>query len=47
MKTISLNGAWTGRCLSADGKESFAFSGSVPGCVHTDLMGSRIPQELY
>ena len=47
MKTISLNGAWEGSCLSADGKEAFAFSGSVPGCVHTDLMGSHIPLNLY
>ncbi len=47
MKTISLNGAWMGSCLSADGKEAFAFSGSVPGCVHTDLMGSHIPLDLY
>ena len=47
MKRISLNGTWAGNCLSADGEEIFAFSGNVPGCVHTDLMGSHIPQDIY
>jgi len=47
MTTISLNGAWEGRCISADGKELFTFPGNVPGCVHTDLLGSHIPKDIY
>lgn len=42
---LDLNGSWQGLCLR-DGKEEFRFDGSVPGCVHTDLMGSRIPADL-
>lgn len=47
MKTLSLNGQWDGRCISPDGKENFTFLGTVPGCVHTDLMGSHIPKDIY
>jgi len=39
----SLNGTWQGRCLGAEG---FSFTGTVPGCVHTDLMGVSIPADL-
>jgi len=42
----SLNGTWQGVCFSADGSEEFTFSGTVPGCVHTDLAGSRLPADL-
>lgn len=47
MKKISLNGSWNGKCLAKEGEESFSFAGTVPGCVHTDLMGSRIDRNLY
>ena len=40
-----LNGTWQGRCLNG-GTEEFTFKGKVPGCVHTDLMGKRIPKDL-
>ena len=42
----SLNGTWQGVCFGADGSEEFTFSGTVPGCVHTDLAGSRLPADL-
>ncbi len=44
---IELNGVWQGACLSPDGKEEFAFSATVPGCVHTDLVGNRLPEDIY
>ena len=47
MTCFSLNGLLNGRCISAAGKEMFSFLGTVPGCVHTDLIGSRIPEDLY
>ncbi|MBR4889056.1 MAG: glycoside hydrolase family 2 protein, partial [Clostridia bacterium] len=47
MKRIDLNGAWQGTCLLADGRVEFLFDGTVPGCVHTDLMGSHIAKDLY
>lgn len=47
MTKLSLNGLWKGDCISADGSEVFSFSGTVPGCVHTDLMGSHIPEDIY
>ena len=46
MKLIDLNGKWNGQCYR-DGKHDFSFTGTVPGCVHTDLMGSRIPEHIY
>lgn len=46
MKIIDLNGKWNGQCYK-DGKQDFTFVGSVPGCVHTDLMGSHIPSDIY
>lgn len=47
MGTISLNGNWSGSCISFDGREEFGFLGTVPGCVHTDLMGKQIPEDIY
>lgn len=47
MPSMSLNGLWNGSCISSDGIEEFSFSGTVPGCVHTDLMGSHIPEDIY
>lgn len=47
MGTIQLNGNWNGSCISFDGKDEFAFSGTVPGCVHTDLMGTHIPEDVF
>lgn len=47
MTTISLNGIWEGSCISSNGEEKFTFSGTVPGCVHTDLSGSHIPEDIY
>ena len=47
MKKISLNGQWKGNCIASDGSEKFSFSGTVPGCVHTDLLGSHIPKDIY
>ena len=46
MKIIDLNGKWNGQCYK-DGRQDFTFVGNVPGCVHTDLMGSRIPSDIY
>ena len=46
MKIIDLNGKWNGKCF-LDGKPDFTFSGNVPGCVHTDLMGKHIPIDIY
>ena len=43
--TISLNGQWQGICYR-DGEE-FSFTGTVPGCVHTDLQGSKLPEDLF
>ena len=39
---FELNGTWEGRCKNRD----FTFEATVPGCVHTDLMGSHIPKDL-
>ncbi len=47
MTSISLNGHWNGSCISSNGKQDFSFSGTVPGCVHTDLAGSHIPEDIY
>ena len=38
-----LNGLWQGFCR---GEKEFSFQAQVPGCVHTDLMGSHIPADL-
>lgn len=46
MKKIDLNGIWQARCFE-DGKQKFEFSGSVPGCVHTDLLGTHIDKDIY
>ena len=42
---LTLNGKWEGVCLR-DGRPEFTFTGTVPGCVHTDLAGLRIPADL-
>lgn len=47
MERIYLNGDWNGECFSTDGNFEFSFSGTVPGCVHTDLLGERIPKDIY
>ena len=47
MNILSLNGHWDARCIAPDGSKDFSFSGTVPGCVHTDLMGSRITKDIY
>lgn len=45
MNKISLNGKWTGRCKGED--KNFIFNGTVPGCVHTDLMADGILNDIY
>ena len=47
MQHFDLNGAWSGACISPDGQQEFTFSGCVPGCVHIDLAGSRIPEDIF
>ena len=47
MERFTLNGQWDARCFTRDGAEEFAFSGQVPGCVHTDLAGTRIPKDIF
>jgi len=42
---IDLNGQWEGICYREG--ESFSFPGTVPGCAHTDLKGSVLPDDLY
>ena len=46
-KIISLNGDWLCTCIDPSGEKSFNFTGNVPGCVHTDLMGSVIDSDIY
>ena len=47
MKNISLNGCWQGGCVDAKGTKKFEFTGTVPGCVHTDLAGKHIPEDIF
>lgn len=47
MKRTELNGLWKGKCISPDKNENFEFTGIVPGCVHNDLKGSKIPEDLF
>ncbi len=42
MQKISLNGAWQGVCYCENGNVDFKFDGTVPGCVHTDLINTKI-----
>ena len=42
MQKIDLNGAWKGVCYNEDGSLDFKFGGTVPGCVHTDLIKENI-----
>lgn len=44
---IKLNGKWQGKCFDVNGNEEFTFDVTVPGCVHTDLMGTKIPSDIY
>ena len=47
MKHLDLNGQWQGTCYPANGQAAFPFTGTVPGCAHTDLLGSHIPEDLF
>lgn len=47
MERIDLCGSWQGRGQNADGTEEITFNGTVPGCVHTDLMGTHITADPY
>ena len=47
MNRINLNGEWTAVCFSSDGERKFEFSGNVPGCVHSDIKGKFIPEDIY
>lgn len=47
MERISLNGCWQGECIDATGTKKFDFTGNVPGCVHTDLAGTQIPDDIF
>ena len=42
MQKISLNGTWNGICYLENGQKDFSFNGTVPGCVHTDLISENI-----
>lgn len=46
MNKISLNGKWTASCFE-NGSLKFAFDGTVPGCVHTDIAGTHIDKDIY
>ena len=47
MKTITLDGSWRGKGISPGGN-TVAFAGTVPGCVHTDLLREgKIPEPFY
>ncbi len=47
MNRIELNGFWSAKCISENNETEFDFTGTVPGCVHTDLMGQHIPDDIY
>lgn len=47
MDKISLNGCWQGECIDTNGTKKFDFTGNVPGCVHTDLVGKHIPEDIF
>lgn len=47
MNCIDLNGRWDGVCYNEKGTIQFAFVGTVPGCVHTDLLGKKIDSDIY
>ena len=44
---INLNGNWQGFCLSPKGDNDFSFSATVPGCVHTDILGQKLPADIF
>ena len=45
MNKINLNGQWQGVCYREG--EAFPFSGTVPGCAHTDLLGNLLPADPF
>lgn len=47
MERLSLNGCWQGECIDINGTKKFDFTGNVPGCVHTDLIGTQIPKDIF
>ena len=47
MKSLSLNGSWHATCFALDGAVDFQYEGKVPGCVHTDLSGTVLPNDLF
>lgn len=47
MTKLDLNGRWDGMCYDEKGNIEFAFSGTVPGCAHTDLMGTKIDTDIF
>ena len=47
MKKIMLNGKWSAKCFTTDKEIDFTYEGNIPGCVHTDLMGTKIPEDIY
>lgn len=47
MERIDLCGSWQGRGQNASGTEEITFTGTVPGCVHTDLMPEHVAPDLY
>lgn len=47
MERIDLCGSWQGRGQNASGTEEITFTGTVPGCVHTDLMPDHVAPDLY
>jgi beta-mannosidase len=46
VKTFELNGKWKGLGISPEGKK-LEFTGTVPGCVHTDLWAEGMIKEPY
>ena len=47
MQKISLNGQWQAVCYTTDGQVDFTYEGTVPGCVHTDLIGTKLPADIF
>ncbi|MBE6791064.1 MAG: hypothetical protein E7535_07755 [Ruminococcaceae bacterium] len=47
MNRIDLNGKWTGAVLPSDDEKGFSFAGTVPGCIHTDLIKNGILDDIY
>jgi len=47
MNRIDLNGKWTGAVLPSGDEKGFSFAGTVPGCIHTDLIKNGILDDIY